>query len=93
MSLERHPWNTEFHRSRHTGPFRGVSEDQAGAYYDRGFFVLQDALDPVTVGKLEAEIAPFDQQALEFLRAQPDGRLSLAGLCGVRDGLPGGGRA
>jgi hypothetical protein len=47
----------------------------------------------VTVGKLEAEIAPFDQQALEFLSVQPDGRLSLAGLCGVRDGQPGGGRA
>jgi hypothetical protein len=46
MSLERHPWNTEFHRSRHTGPFRGVSEDQAGAYDERGFFVLQARSTP-----------------------------------------------
>jgi hypothetical protein len=43
MSVERHPWNTEFHWPRHTGPFGAVSEDQARAYDEPGFFVLEDA--------------------------------------------------
>ncbi len=64
MSLERHPWNTEFRWPRHSGPFRAVSEDQARAYDEQGFFVLEDALDPETVGQLETEIAPFDERAL-----------------------------
>jgi phytanoyl-CoA hydroxylase len=80
MSFERHPWNTTFEWPQHEGPFRVVSEEQARAYDERGFFVLEDALDPETVSKLDAEIAPFDEQALEFLRGQPEGRLSLAGV-------------
>jgi ectoine hydroxylase-related dioxygenase (phytanoyl-CoA dioxygenase family) len=80
MSFERHPWNTAFEWPPHPGPFRIVSEEQARAYDERGFFVLEDALDPETVDKLDAEIAPFDEQALAFLRGQPEGRLSLAGV-------------
>jgi phytanoyl-CoA hydroxylase len=80
MSFERHPWNTAFEWQRHQGPFRVVSEEQARAYDERGFFVLEDAVDPETVITLDAEIAPFDEQALEFLRGQPEGRLSLAGV-------------
>jgi phytanoyl-CoA hydroxylase len=80
MSFERHPWNPGFEWPQHEGPFRVVSEDQARAYDERGFFVLEDALDTETVSKLDAEIAPFDEQALEFLRGQPEGRLSLAGV-------------
>jgi Phytanoyl-CoA dioxygenase (PhyH) len=80
MSFELHPWNTGFEWPRHEGPFRVVSEEQARAYDERGFFVLEDALDTETVSKLDAEIAPFDEQALEFLRGQPEGRLSLAGV-------------
>jgi len=80
MSLARHPWNTDFRWPRHSGPFRAVSADQARAYDEQGFFVLEDALDPETVGQLETEIAPFDERALEFLRGQPEGRLSLAGV-------------
>jgi phytanoyl-CoA hydroxylase len=80
MTFERHPWNTGFEWPRHEGPSGVVSEDQARAYDERGFFVLEDALDLETVGKLDAEIAPFDERALEFLRGQPEGRLSLAGV-------------
>ena len=80
MSFERHPWNTGFEWPRHEEPFRVVSEEQARAYDERGFFILEDALDPETLSKLDAEIAPFDEQALEFLRGQPEGRLSLAGV-------------
>jgi phytanoyl-CoA hydroxylase len=80
MSLERHPWNTGFRWPHHEGPFRVVSEEQARAYDERGFFVLEDALDRATVHALDTEIAPFDRRALEFLRNQPEGRFSLAGV-------------
>lgn len=80
MRLERHPWNTGFRWPEHEGPFRVVSEDQARDYDGRGFFVLEDAIDAETVRELDAEIAPFDERALEFLREQPEGRFSLAGV-------------
>ena len=80
MSFERHPWNTAFEWPQHRGPFRIVSEEQAHAYDERGFFVLEDALDAETLRRLDAEIAPFDERALEFLRRQPEGRFSLAGV-------------
>ena len=69
MSFERHPWNTGFEWPQHQGAVPGSSpEEQALAFDERGFFVLEDALDAETVSKLDAEIAPFDEQALEFLR-------------------------
>jgi ectoine hydroxylase-related dioxygenase (phytanoyl-CoA dioxygenase family) len=80
MKVEPHPWNTEFSWPRHEGPFRIVSEEQARSYDDRGFFVLENALDSDTLQTLDAEIAPFDRRALEFLRRQPEGRFSLAGV-------------
>ena len=52
MSFERHPWNTAFESPRRKGSFRVVSEDQAHAYGDRGFFVLEDALDSETLSTL-----------------------------------------
>jgi phytanoyl-CoA hydroxylase len=80
MRLERHPWNTEFSWPEHAGPFRIVSEDQARAYDEQGFFVLEDALDAGTVRELDTQIAPYDARTLEFLRGQPDGRFNIAGV-------------
>jgi ectoine hydroxylase-related dioxygenase (phytanoyl-CoA dioxygenase family) len=80
VSLDPHPWNTGFSWPEHTEPFRVVTDKQARAYDEHGFFVLEDALDPDTVRELDLEIAPFDERALEFLRGQPDGRFSIAGV-------------
>jgi phytanoyl-CoA hydroxylase len=80
VNLERHPWNTAFRWPQHDGPFRIVSESQARAYDEQGYFVLEDTVDPETVCELDKEIAPFDRRALEFLRHQPEGRFSLAGV-------------
>jgi hypothetical protein len=57
-TLERHPWNTEFTWPEHTGPFRRVTPEQAKAYDEQGFFVLEAAIDAETVAALDAEIAP-----------------------------------
>ncbi len=80
MSVALHPWNTGFEWPAHAGPFRIVTPEQARQYDEQGFFVMEGALDTDTVRDLDAEIAPFDRRALEFLETQPDGRFSLAGL-------------
>ncbi|MGZ4736221.1 MAG: phytanoyl-CoA dioxygenase family protein [Acidimicrobiia bacterium] len=80
ITLERHPWNTEFVWPDHHGPFRVVSPDQANAYDEHGFFVLEDAVDPDTIARLDAAIEPFDREVLEFLHTQPEGRFSIAGV-------------
>jgi phytanoyl-CoA hydroxylase len=80
IALDRHPWNTEFTWPEHTGPFRVVTPEQAAAYDEQGFFVLEDAVDASTLAALDAEIEPFDREVLEFLRTQPEGRFSIAGV-------------
>jgi phytanoyl-CoA hydroxylase len=80
MTFPRHPWNTSFSWPRHTGPFRSVTDEQARSYDEQGFFVLEDALGEDTLRMLDAEIAPFDERALEFLRGQPEGRFNIAGV-------------
>jgi phytanoyl-CoA hydroxylase len=80
MTFPRHPWNTSFSWPRHTGPFRSVTDEQARSYDEQGFFVLEDALGQDTLRMLDAEIAPFDERALEFLRGQPEGRFNIAGV-------------
>ena len=79
-ALAPHPWNEGFEWPRHVGPYRVVTPDQARAYDELGFFVLEGAVDPDTIAALDAEIEPFDREVLEFLRAQPDGRFSIAGV-------------
>jgi phytanoyl-CoA hydroxylase len=83
ITLERHPWNTDFTWPEHRGPFRAVTAEQAKAYDEQGFFVLEDAVDAPTIAALEAEIEPFDQQVVDFLHTQPEGRFNIAGLDAV----------
>lgn len=78
--LPRHPWNTEFTWTDHTGPFRRVSAAQARAYDEVGYFVLEGVVDAATIAALTDAIEPFDREAMEFLAAQPDGRFSIAGV-------------
>jgi ectoine hydroxylase-related dioxygenase (phytanoyl-CoA dioxygenase family) len=80
MTFALHPWNTSFSWPVHTGSFRRVSDAQARAYDEQGFFVPEHAFDEETLRMLDAEIAPHDARALEFLRGQPDGRFNIAGV-------------
>jgi ectoine hydroxylase-related dioxygenase (phytanoyl-CoA dioxygenase family) len=57
-----------------------VTDEQARAYDEQGFFVLEDALDADALRMLDREIAPYDERALEFLRRQPEGRFNIAGI-------------
>ena len=53
MTLAPHPWNRGFTWPDHAGPFRRVTPEQARAYDEQGFFVLEDAVDAETVAALD----------------------------------------
>jgi len=73
-----HPWNDDFAWPAHSGPFRIVTPNQADAYDQQGFFVLEDAFDTATVDRMRAEIAPEHEAVNDFLRGIEGGRLSVA---------------
>ena len=80
MNVTTHPWNRSFEWADHRGPFRMITEAQARAYDELGYFVLEDAIDAETLRALDTEIAPFDAEALRVLERQPEGRFSIAGV-------------
>ena len=43
--MKRHPLNEKFHWRNHDGPRRLVSDEQARAYDELGYFILEDAFD------------------------------------------------
>jgi ectoine hydroxylase-related dioxygenase (phytanoyl-CoA dioxygenase family) len=80
VSLAPHPWNHGFVWSDHPGPYRRVTPEQARAYDEQGFFVLEHAVDDATVTALTEAIEPFDREVMDFLATRPDGRFSIAGV-------------
>jgi ectoine hydroxylase-related dioxygenase (phytanoyl-CoA dioxygenase family) len=75
-----HPWNKGFTWEEHRGPYTTVSEQQARAFDELGYFVFEDAFDTRTLERLDAELAPGDDAVKRFLTTVPDGRFSVAGI-------------
>ena len=73
-----HPRNTSFAWTDHTGPFRRVATEQARAYDELGFFVLEDVLGPAEVADLAAAIDPFEAELEAALAAMEGGRFFIA---------------
>ena len=77
-TLEPDPLSSDFSWRSPRGPFRRITPEQARAFDEQGFFVLEDALDPDTVARVRAEIDPIEARVEAFLRSRPDGRLFIA---------------
>jgi ectoine hydroxylase-related dioxygenase (phytanoyl-CoA dioxygenase family) len=73
-----HVWNHGFQWQDHPGPFALVSPEQARAFDERGFFVLEDAFEAETLARVTREIDPVEARVTEFLRTQEGGRLFIA---------------
>lgn len=73
-----HELNTSFAWGDHAGPFRVVSPEQARQYDERGYFVLEDALDAAEVEAIRAAIDPFEARQEEALRTLEGGRFFIA---------------
>jgi phytanoyl-CoA hydroxylase len=67
---ERHRWNQTFEWESATGPFRRITEEQARAYDEKGFFVFEDAFDPEEIVRIREEIDPFEERSTEWLRSK-----------------------
>ena len=73
-----HPLNVGFEWQRRLTPFRHVTAEQADAFDELGYFMIEDAFDPDTVAALVAEIDPFEREFEEALRASAGGRAFIA---------------
>ena len=80
---ELHPLNHGFTWTPVRGPFRLISDEQARSFNERGFFVLENAIDPATVVRVRDAIDPFEAKAEEFLRSRPEGRMGIAQADGI----------
>ncbi len=81
MSVARpsvHELNASFSWADHAGPFRAITREQARQYDERGFFVMEDALDAGEVEALVEEIDPFEACQEEALRTMEGGRFFIA---------------
>jgi ectoine hydroxylase-related dioxygenase (phytanoyl-CoA dioxygenase family) len=76
--VEAHALNHAFSWTNHDGPFRVVSPDQARAYDEQGFFVLEDAIPPADLAALVAEIDPFEEKMEQLLQGLDGGKLFIA---------------
>jgi phytanoyl-CoA hydroxylase len=78
-----HPLNHGFTWVPVRGPFRLITDEQARSFNERGFFVLENAIEPATVVRVREAIDPFEAKAEEFLRSRPDGRMGIAQADGI----------
>jgi ectoine hydroxylase-related dioxygenase (phytanoyl-CoA dioxygenase family) len=80
---ELHPRNRGFVWTPVRGPFRRITDDQARSFNERGYFVLENALDRESVERAAQAIAPFEAKVEEYLRAQPTRRAFIAEADGI----------
>lgn len=73
-----HPWNRSFEWRETRRPLRRLSPQQAGAFDEQGFLLIENAFDPETVAKIVREIDPLEAEFTAQLRKRPDGRLFIA---------------
>ena len=78
-----HPLNHGFSWTPVRGPFRLITDEQARSFNERGFFVLENAIDPAAIVRVRDAIDPFEAKAEEFLRSRPDGRMGIAKADGI----------
>jgi ectoine hydroxylase-related dioxygenase (phytanoyl-CoA dioxygenase family) len=74
----RHPLNVDFTWTAPRPPFGFVTAEQAAAYDELGFFVLENAFDPAAVAKVVGEIDPIEHELEDLLRQADGGRIFIA---------------
>jgi len=72
VTFTRHPLNKAFNWATLRPPFRCITEEQAVAYDELGYFVMENAFDPASVQDVMAEIDPYEDE-LEAQLLKADG--------------------
>jgi phytanoyl-CoA hydroxylase len=78
MEPRPHRLNRDFHWSAPAGPYRRLDPDQARAWNEQGFFVLENAFAPDELRAVIDEIDPIEAQVSAFLETRPDRKLFIA---------------
>jgi ectoine hydroxylase-related dioxygenase (phytanoyl-CoA dioxygenase family) len=73
-----HPLNRNFAWAAHAGPFRRIAEAQARSFDERGFFVLEDAIDASSLRALVDAIDPWEAKVESLLASLPERKLFIA---------------
>ncbi len=78
MKPELHTFNKDF--VWRCSPLSGsaTTAAQVSQFTEDGFFVLEGAFDPDQVRRITEQIDPFEHEAEEALRSQPDGRVFIS---------------
>jgi ectoine hydroxylase-related dioxygenase (phytanoyl-CoA dioxygenase family) len=73
-----HPLSEDFAWEDHHGPFRAVTDAQAAAYDELGYFVAEGLLDATTVAAVTAAIDPAEAATESAIReGTDDGRVFI----------------
>lgn len=78
LTVERHPWNRSFRWTDHEGPFRRLTPEQARAFDEDGYVLLDDVFPLDRLAELHAVIEPHEREVNAFLRQLEGGRFSVA---------------
>ena len=76
--VERHPWNTDFTWTDHTGPFRRLTAAQARQFDELGFVVLEDMFTDELLEPVVAAIDELEAETDRHLAARENGRIAIA---------------
>jgi ectoine hydroxylase-related dioxygenase (phytanoyl-CoA dioxygenase family) len=76
--LKRHPWNRDFAWTEHTARSGAITQEQVDQFDIDGFVVVEDLFDPVTLRQAVEVIDELERGSEQFLRSQPDGRVSIS---------------
>lgn len=76
-NFEKHPLNIEFDWNPPSGPYRRISLDQAQSWSEKGFFVLEDAFDALTIKNVLAELDPKEEIVESNLKKVPGGKMFI----------------
>src|SRR5260370_40887652 len=78
-----HPRNRGFTWTPVRGPFRRISGEQARSFNERGFFLLENAIDRNTIARVIDAIDPWEARGETYLRSQPNRRAMIAEADGI----------
>jgi ectoine hydroxylase-related dioxygenase (phytanoyl-CoA dioxygenase family) len=73
-----HAGNTGFEWGNPAGPYRKISTEQARAWSEEGYFLLEDAFAPAELAELIADLDALDAKVTDFLKTQPGEKLMIA---------------
>lgn len=78
MQLKKHPRNTSFQWKQSEAALHRISETQAHAWRDQGFFLLEKAFTAHEVEAVISAIAPLEEQTEAFLGTRENGTYGIA---------------